>query len=287
MEHPSPRGVAALAAAALFAGFSGTAVSGADTVSLAVSAPILPAKKPTGALHCPRPRRRRRPRGPAPPAARAPADAVAPLPRRRPRRWSAAPCSPAGSRAGDTSVRFCIGVVPLLMAGATVRRRRAARSEPSAIGGGAGRVTAGSCGVLGGCTTLVGRRLRPRHAAAPVPGRSPQARLPVHLGPVVPRGRSTPPRCCSVSDPGASTAVACCWTPCPSCACSPGAPVRPDVRRPARSAPVRAAGDRGDRAGRGPPARTANRDAGFRLPWRARDRTGSQPVPAGCAGARP
>src|ERR1043165_3829927 len=46
----SPRGFAALAAPALLVGFSKTAVSGANTVSLAIFAAVLPARASTGIL---------------------------------------------------------------------------------------------------------------------------------------------------------------------------------------------------------------------------------------------
>ena len=48
--HISGWGFAALAAAAVLVGFSKTAVSGANTVSLAIFAAVLPARASTGAL---------------------------------------------------------------------------------------------------------------------------------------------------------------------------------------------------------------------------------------------
>lgn len=50
LSHLSPWGFAALAAAVALVGFSKTAVSGANTVSLAVFAVVLPARASTGVL---------------------------------------------------------------------------------------------------------------------------------------------------------------------------------------------------------------------------------------------
>jgi uncharacterized protein len=60
--------------------------------------------------------------------------------------------------ADDGAVRTSIGAILLLMAGVTVWRRRKADSaddDPDAVTTRAGRVKAGSYGVLGGFTTMV------------------------------------------------------------------------------------------------------------------------------------
>ncbi|WP_420032144.1 sulfite exporter TauE/SafE family protein [Streptomyces sp. cg28] len=148
----TPWGFAALAAAALLVGFSKTAVSGANTVSLAVFAAILPARASTGVL--------------------LPilifGDILAVLTYRRhahwPTLWRLFPAVAAGvlvgtaflAFAGDGLVRGSIGVILLVMAAVTVWRRRQAeapKTEENPTR--AARVKAGSYGVLGGFTTMV------------------------------------------------------------------------------------------------------------------------------------
>ncbi|MDG9689356.1 sulfite exporter TauE/SafE family protein [Streptomyces mutabilis] len=155
---------AALAFAAFLVGFSKTAVSGANTVSLAIFAAVLPARASTGILL---------------PVLIA-GDILAVLTYRRhahwPTLWRLFPAVGAGVVVGtlflvwadDAIVRTSIGVILLLMAGVTVWRRRQAdaearsedarsdadgRAEASAAR--AGRVKARSYGVLGGFTTMV------------------------------------------------------------------------------------------------------------------------------------
>ncbi|XMA39545.1 sulfite exporter TauE/SafE family protein [Streptomyces albogriseolus] len=144
---------AALALAALLVGFSKTAVSGANTVSLAVFAAVLPARASTGVLL---------------PILIA-GDVLAVLTYRRhahwPTLWRLFPAVAAGVVVGtvflmwadDGIVRTSIGAILLLMSAVTVwRRRRAdAEEEPGAVATKAGRVKARSYGVLGGFTTMV------------------------------------------------------------------------------------------------------------------------------------
>ncbi|MCC9158526.1 sulfite exporter TauE/SafE family protein [Streptomyces parvulus] len=161
---------AALAFAALLVGFSKTAVSGANTVSLAIFAAVLPARASTGILL---------------PVLIA-GDVLAVLTYRRhahwPTLWRLFPAVGVGVAVGtlflvwadDAVVRTSIGVILLLMAGVTVWRRRQAEaadasrasdaseasdSSEASDGGGAssrsGRVKARSYGVLGGFTTMV------------------------------------------------------------------------------------------------------------------------------------
>lgn len=144
---------AALALAALLVGFSKTAVSGANTVSLAVFAAILPARASTGVLL---------------PILIA-GDLLAVLTYRRhahwPTLWRLFPAVAAGLVVGtlfltwadDGVVRTSIGAILLLMVGVTVvRRRRAhAENEPDRVTTRAGRTKARSYGVLGGFTTMV------------------------------------------------------------------------------------------------------------------------------------
>ncbi|MFD5801176.1 sulfite exporter TauE/SafE family protein [Streptomyces sp. NPDC127020] len=146
---------AALAFAALLVGFSKTAVSGANTVSLAIFAAVLPARASTGILL---------------PVLIA-GDVLAVLTYRRhthwPTLWRLFPAVGVGVAVGtlflvwadDAIVRTSIGVILLLMAGVTVwRRRQADVSDPSEGDGTAsraGRVKARSYGVLGGFTTMV------------------------------------------------------------------------------------------------------------------------------------
>ncbi|MFE6282142.1 sulfite exporter TauE/SafE family protein [Streptomyces sp. NPDC057877] len=145
---------AALAVAALLVGFSKTAVSGANTVSLAVFAAVLPARASTGVL--------------------LPVlifgDVLAVLVYRRhahcPTLGRLFPAVGAGVVLGtlflvwadDGVVRNSIGAILLLMAGVTVWRRRMAERAapgPDAVTTRAGRWKARSYGVLGGFTTMV------------------------------------------------------------------------------------------------------------------------------------
>ncbi|MEV6832946.1 sulfite exporter TauE/SafE family protein [Streptomyces sp. NPDC051133] len=151
--HLSGREFAALACAALLVGFSKTAVSGANTVSLAIFAAVLPARASTGVLL---------------PVLIA-GDVLAVLTYRRhahwPTLWRLFPAVAVGVVAGtlflmwadDAVVRTSIGVILLLMAGVTLwrRRRTGAGDEPDAVTTRAGRVKARSYGVLGGFTTMV------------------------------------------------------------------------------------------------------------------------------------
>ncbi|MFE3143053.1 sulfite exporter TauE/SafE family protein [Streptomyces scopuliridis] len=172
-------GFTALAAAAALVGFSKTAVSGANTVSLAVFAAVLPARESTGVLL----------------PILIVGDVVAVLTYRRhahwPTLWRLFPAVAAGVVAGtvfllwadDAAVRTSIGAILLLMAGVTIWRRRGGADstkatpegkekgeergdekgeEAGAVAGkngsgasSAGRVTARSYGVLGGFTTMV------------------------------------------------------------------------------------------------------------------------------------
>ncbi|MFH8440566.1 sulfite exporter TauE/SafE family protein [Streptomyces sp. NPDC018026] len=144
---------AALAFAALLVGFSKTAVSGANTVSLAIFAAVLPARASTGILL---------------PILIA-GDVLAVLTYRRhahwPTLWRLFPAVGVGVAVGtlflvwadDAVVRTSIGVILLFMAGVTVwRRRRAdAAEQPDEVTSRTGRVKARSYGVLGGFTTMV------------------------------------------------------------------------------------------------------------------------------------
>ncbi|MDQ0792621.1 sulfite exporter TauE/SafE family protein [Streptomyces sp. B1I3] len=155
--------LAALAAASSLVGFSKTAVSGANTISLAVFAAVLPARESTGVLL---------------PILIA-GDVLAVLIYRRHAHWPTLlrlfPAVAVGVVAGtvfmmwadDDAVRTSIGAILLFMAGVTLWRRRSAARRP-AVGeeeepeGGApagvsraGRLTARSYGVLGGFTTMV------------------------------------------------------------------------------------------------------------------------------------
>ncbi|MFF1285761.1 sulfite exporter TauE/SafE family protein [Streptomyces sp. NPDC058299] len=149
----SGRQFAALAAAALLVGFSKTAVSGANTVSLAVFAAVLPARASTGVL--------------LPVLIAGDLLAVATYRRHAhwPTLWRLFPAVAVGVVAGtlflvwadDGVVRTSIGAILLLMAGVTVWRRRTAGTPqaPDAVTTRAGRVKARSYGVLGGFTTMV------------------------------------------------------------------------------------------------------------------------------------
>ncbi|MFF2502728.1 sulfite exporter TauE/SafE family protein [Streptomyces sp. NPDC058067] len=143
---------AALAAAAVLVGFSKTAVSGANTVSLAIFAAVLPARESTGVLL---------------PVLIA-GDVLAVLTYRRhahwPTLWRLFPAVAAGVVLGtvfmmwadDAAVRTSIGAILLLMAAVTVwRRRRLDAPEVEETASRAGRVKARSYGVLGGFTTMV------------------------------------------------------------------------------------------------------------------------------------
>ncbi|MFD8371624.1 sulfite exporter TauE/SafE family protein [Streptomyces sp. NPDC059688] len=152
--HLSGWGFAALAFAALLVGFSKTAVSGANTVSLAIFAAVLPARASTGVLL----------------PVLIVGDVLAVLTYRRhahwPTLWRLFPAVAAGvvagtlflARAGDGIVRTSIGAILLLMAGVTVWRRRreeATADAPDEVSTRAGRMKARSYGVLGGFTTMV------------------------------------------------------------------------------------------------------------------------------------
>lgn len=144
---------AALACAALLVGFSKTAVSGANTVSLAVFAAVLPARASTGVLL---------------PLLIA-GDVLAVLTYRRhahwPTLWRLFPAVAAGVVVGtvflmwadDRIVRTSIGTILLVMAAITVWRRRAdnAGRTPEEVTTRTGRLAARSYGVLGGFTTMV------------------------------------------------------------------------------------------------------------------------------------
>lgn len=144
---------AALAFAAFLVGFSKTAVSGANTVSLAIFAAVLPARASTGILL---------------PILIA-GDILAVLTYRRhahwPTLWRLFPAVGVGVVAGtvflvwadDAIVRTSIGAILLFMAGVTVWRRRQAdaAAQPDEVTSRAGRAKARSYGVLGGFTTMV------------------------------------------------------------------------------------------------------------------------------------
>ncbi|WP_371602106.1 sulfite exporter TauE/SafE family protein [Streptomyces sp. NBC_01220] len=147
--------LAALAAATALVGFSKTAVSGANTISLAVFAAVLPARESTGVLL---------------PILIA-GDVLAVLTYRRHAHWptllrlfpAVAVGVVAGTLfmmwAGDAAVRTSIGAILIFMAGVTVWRRRTANAvEPAAEAGAptpAERLRPRSYGVLGGFTTMV------------------------------------------------------------------------------------------------------------------------------------
>jgi uncharacterized membrane protein YfcA len=144
---------AALAAAAMLVGFSKTAVSGANTVSLAIFAAVLPARASTGVLL----------------PVLIVGDVLAVLTYRRhahwPTLWRLFPAVAGGVVVGtvflmwadDQIVRMSIGAILLMMAGVTVWRRRkaTAEEEPKEVTSRASRIKARSYGVLGGFTTMV------------------------------------------------------------------------------------------------------------------------------------
>ncbi|MGW0828125.1 sulfite exporter TauE/SafE family protein [Streptomyces sp. NPDC002845] len=145
---------AALAAAAMLVGFSKTAVSGANTVSLAIFAAVLPARASTGVLL----------------PILIVGDVLAVLTYRRhahwPTLWRLFPAVGAGVVFGavflmwadDRIVRTSIGAILLMMAAVTLWRRRSAEREeenPDSVTTRAGGVKARSYGVLGGFTTMV------------------------------------------------------------------------------------------------------------------------------------
>ncbi|MFJ9542893.1 sulfite exporter TauE/SafE family protein [Streptomyces sp. NPDC101225] len=151
--HISGWEFAALAFAALLVGFSKTAVSGANTVSLAIFAAVLPARASTGVLL----------------PILIVGDVLAVLTYRRhahwPTLWRLFPAVAAGVVLGtlflvwadDAVVRTSIGAILLLMAGVTIWRRRTAEAEqePDQVATRSGRAKARSYGVLGGFTTMV------------------------------------------------------------------------------------------------------------------------------------
>lgn len=156
MDGTGVWGFVALAAAAALVGFSKTAVSGANTVSLAVFAAVLPARESTGVLL----------------PVLIVGDVLAVLSYRRhahwPTLWRLFPAVAAGVVVGtvfllwadDDAVRTSIGAILLLMAGVTVwRRHTATRAAATGPGDAAepsnSRLKARSYGVLGGFTTMV------------------------------------------------------------------------------------------------------------------------------------
>ncbi|ESQ02276.1 Integral membrane protein [Streptomyces sp. PVA_94-07] len=162
MDTITPGAFALLAAAALLVGFSKTSVSGANTISLAVFAAVLPAKESTGVLL----------------PLLIVGDICAVLVYRRhahwPTLWRLFPAVAAGVLAGtaflafadDGAVRTSIGAILLAMSAMTYwRRRRAARAPAGTDGepgaevepgtGRGGRLRARGYGVLGGFTTMV------------------------------------------------------------------------------------------------------------------------------------
>ncbi|MDK1342609.1 sulfite exporter TauE/SafE family protein [Streptomyces sp. 378] len=143
---------AVLAFAALLVGFSKTAVSGANTVSLALFAAVLPARASTGVL--------------LPILIAGDLLAVATYRRHAhwPTLWRLFPAVAAGVVVGtvfllwadDAIVRTSIGAILLLMAAVTVWRRRTPDTEePESVTTRPGRLKARSYGVLGGFTTMV------------------------------------------------------------------------------------------------------------------------------------
>lgn len=128
-------------------------MSGANTVSLAIFAAVLPARASTGVLL----------------PILIVGDVLAVLTYRRhahwPTLWRLFPAVAAGVVLGtlflvwadDGVVRTSIGAILLLMAAVTMWRRRAAAQddEPDSVASRSGRIKARSYGVLGGFTTMV------------------------------------------------------------------------------------------------------------------------------------
>ncbi|MFD4026658.1 sulfite exporter TauE/SafE family protein [Streptomyces sp. NPDC058576] len=148
--------LAALAAASTLVGFSKTAVSGANTISLAVFAAVLPARESTGVLL----------------PILIVGDLLAVRVYRRHAHWPTLlrlfPAVAVGVVAGtvfmlwadDAAVRTSIGAILLFMTGVTLWRRRYAEKEAGKEaetegGGGTSRTAARGYGVLGGFTTMV------------------------------------------------------------------------------------------------------------------------------------
>ncbi|MFJ8251718.1 MULTISPECIES: sulfite exporter TauE/SafE family protein [unclassified Streptomyces] len=154
--------LAALAAASTLVGFSKTAVSGANTISLAVFAAVLPARESTGVLL----------------PILIVGDLLAVRVYRRHAHWPTLlrlfPAVAVGVVAGtlfllwadDAAVRTSIGAILLFMTGVTLWRRRVAEKETGTEAGagtatddeavtGTGRTAARGYGVLGGFTTMV------------------------------------------------------------------------------------------------------------------------------------
>ncbi|MFH9133683.1 sulfite exporter TauE/SafE family protein [Streptomyces sp. NPDC017524] len=148
--------LAALAAASTLVGFSKTAVSGANTISLAVFAAVLPARESTGALL----------------PILIVGDLLAVRVYRRHAHWPTLlrlfPAVAVGVVAGtlfllwadDAAVRTSIGAILLFMTSVTLWRRRIAEKETGTEAGtgpatGADRSAARGYGVLGGFTTMV------------------------------------------------------------------------------------------------------------------------------------
>jgi uncharacterized membrane protein YfcA len=157
MDILSIWGLAALAGAAALVGFSKTAVNGANTISLAIFAAILPARESTGVLL----------------PLLLVGDVIAVITYRRHAHWPTLlrmfPAVAVGVGAGtaflawadDTVIRRSIGVILLVMVAVTLWRRRA-KVEPAGDGPGAearsrrrARAKSRSYGVLGGFTTMV------------------------------------------------------------------------------------------------------------------------------------
>ena len=162
MDTITPGAFALLAAAALLVGFSKTSVSGANTISLAVFAAVLPAKESTGVLL----------------PLLIVGDICAVLVYRRhahwPTLWRRFPAVAVGVLAGtaflaladDGAVRTSIGAILLAMSAMTYWRRRKAADVPAGTHGEpaadeapgtgrGGRLKARGYGVLGGFTTMV------------------------------------------------------------------------------------------------------------------------------------
>lgn len=141
----------ALAAASALVGFSKTAVSGANTVSLAIFAAVLPARESTGVLL----------------PVLIVGDVLAVLTYRRHTHWPTLirlfPAVTVGVVTGtvfmvwadDAAIRTSIGAILLLMAAVTLWRRRPGADDALAGSAGSSRLKARSYGVLGGFTTMV------------------------------------------------------------------------------------------------------------------------------------